>query len=205
MKKSFFFFFLVFALASSLLAAFSGVGVSQACVGRILRMGVVDGRSSRAVAELYIVLIAERTGTTAKPVFFKNEQLMYQAAAKGQLDFLIDDTEQAMAEADAIGVRVGRSSAPEKTYLALKGAFEQRLGLIWLAPFPMRGLNGRSALGAPVIRQKALQNFPALPRVLNMLARFLNTGSVERLAAQTSSEAGLKRAAENFLKERRLI
>ncbi|MDA8087882.1 MAG: hypothetical protein M0Z75_14425 [Nitrospiraceae bacterium] len=194
---------LVFAFAAFLLAAFGGTG--QACVGRILRLGVVDNPNSRAIAELYVVLIAERTGTTAKPIYFKSDQLMYQAAAKDQLDFMIDDTDQAMAEAGAIGVRVSRSSAPEKTYLAMKEAFEKRLGLIWLQAFPVRGLGGRSALAAPVIRQKTLQNFPALPRVLNMLPRFMNMGSLEKLAAQTSSEARMKRAAENFLKERRLI
>jgi glycine betaine/choline ABC-type transport system substrate-binding protein len=199
MKKT----FLVLALGVSLLMAFNGEG--RACVGRKLRIGAVDNRSSRIIAQLYVVLIAERTGTTAQPVFFKNDIQMYQAASKNQVDFLIEDTEQAMAEAGLIGTQLNQSSDPEKTYLALKGAFEQRLNLIWLQGFPVRSLKGKNALAAAVIRKGALQNFPALPRVLNMLARVLNAESLDRLASQTSSDTNMKRAAEDFLKQRRLI
>lgn len=189
------------ALVILLVPAFGGTG--RACVGRILRMGVVDNPGSRVLSELYIVLIAERTGTTANPVFFKSEQLMYQAAAKGKLDFMIDNTEQAGPEAASLGMRLGPMPAAKK-YMMIKKAFEQRLGLVWLTAFPVRAAGG-IAMAAPVISQKALENFPILPRVLNMLVRFMNPPTLNRLVALQTRGANMHHEAEDFLKTRRLI
>jgi len=185
---------------------FSPAVDAQACVGRTIHIGTVDSQVGRVITNLFVVFIGERTGTTAIPAFYKNSAELYGAASKGEVDIIIEDAEVALKVLKAKGIEASAASlGAEEKYRLLKEKYEKELNLIWLdASGPMKN-GGADSFMAPVITKEALQFFPALPRVVNRLSKVLDQSVVEKLSADVGSGEKPKRAARDFLRERKLI
>lgn len=193
----------ILMFAAVLLAA----GNSNACVGRTLHIGTVDTPEGMVLTNLFVVLIGERTGTTAIPAFYESSEALYAAAAKGEVDIIIEDTETALSVLEDKKIRTVDSKDLDagQKYRILKDAYEKELNLIWLDASGNMKNDGSESYVAPVITKAALQFFPALPRVVNKLSKVLDYSVIEKLSAEVDSGDKPKRAARDFLRERRLI
>ncbi len=175
---------------------------AEACVGKLLHIGVMDSPESVVLAEMIATIVNERTGTTVSVRLYKNEQDLYEAIKAKQVDILIENTTRAMqvlnrpAEGDA-----------RKAYEVVKATYEKELGLVWLKPF---GFTNAAGVGAPsytatLLRVEVVTNFPALPRVIDKLGSALNDETHARLVKSVESGEKPKKVARDFLKSKKLI
>lgn len=175
---------------------------ADACVGKVLNIGVINSPDEQVLAEMLSTLITERTGTTVAVKLYANTQDLYGAVKKEQVDILVENTARAMrvlnkpAEKDA-----------KKAYDVVKTAYEKEKGLVWLKPFGF--LNGAGgdvpSHTSTVLRTGILANFPALPRVINKLGGIMNDEAYAKLLHSAKSGEKPKKVARDFLKSRKLI
>lgn len=76
---------------------------ADACVGRILTIGILNAPQEQLLAEMVAVLINERTGTNVKIVQFKDSKELYSAVKKGEVGLMIENVERGMAMIGAPG------------------------------------------------------------------------------------------------------
>ena len=191
MKKAFFLVLLPFVLAP----------VSDACVGKVLNIGVVDSTGGQVLAEMVSAIITERTGTSVSVRFFHDAQTLDDALRVKQVDISIENTERAIH----ILNRQPESDI-NKTFETVKSAYEKEKGLVWLKPFGFLNANGASPTHtAAVLRADILTNFPALPRVIGKLGTAINDETYARLVRSVESGEKPKKVARDFLKAKKLI
>ena len=74
---------------------------SFACVGRILYVGSLDTTEDKVLAQMLVLLINERTGTTVKIRYFDNNEALYKALKENdeekRADIIIENTDDALA------------------------------------------------------------------------------------------------------------
>lgn len=175
---------------------------ADACVGKVLNIGVINSPEEQVLAEMLSTLITERTGTTVVVKLYASTQDLYGAVKKEQVDILVENTARAMrvlnkpAEKDA-----------KKSYEAVKTAYEKEKGLVWLKPFGFHnGVGGDvPSHTSTVLRTGVLANFPALPRVINKLGGIINDEVYAKLVHSAKSGEKPKKIARDFLKSRKLI
>jgi osmoprotectant transport system substrate-binding protein len=189
MKKLFLSFIVLFLMQ----------GGADACVGKVLFIGAVNTAQDRLLAEVVSVLINERTGTTVKVRLFESSRELYAAVQKNEIGILIENTDRA---AGAAGMR-----RDEKDYSALKEDFKNRLNLVWLQPAgsPVPSAGSSRNLYVPVITAEVMNNFPALPRVLNKLSGIMNDEGYRKMARTVDAGEEPSRATRDFLKSKKLI
>jgi len=187
-----------FILAVSLLLSMQ----SNACVGRVLNIGITNSVNENLLAEMVSMLINERTGTTVNIKVFDNTLDMYESVRKGELGIVIDNTDHAMNM-----LSISSSNEREKDYDLLKKELRERMNLIWLKPFGLlREENGNGKyLYAAVITESVLTNFPALPRVINKLGGISDDRDFNKMVKAVKSEGKVKRAVRDLLKKKKLI
>lgn len=171
---------------------------AEACVGKVLNIGVLSSPEGRVLSSLLSTLITERTGTTVTVHFYKSEQELSEAMKKEKVDISFENTARALRVLN----RPAESDA-RKAYDAVKAAYEKERGMIWLKPFGFT--NGGSTLTAAMLRSEVLTNFPALPRVINKLCSSVNDEAYSRLVKSVESGEQPQKVARDFLKAKRLI
>ena len=175
---------------------------AEACVGKMLHIGVINSSEGQIFAEMISALIAERTGTTVETKLFKNAQELYEAVKTKQVDISIENTTRALqvlnkpAEADA-----------KKAFEIVKTSYEKEKGLVLLKPYGFLNGNGGGtpSYTATLLRVEVLNNFPALPRVMDKLGNSINDEAYTRLIKSVESGEKPKKVARDFLKSRKLI
>jgi len=176
---------------------------SDACVGKVLRIGAVSSADGYLLSEILAILINERTGSTVNTKYYKNTTELYDAVKAQQVDILVENTARAMH----ILNRTASGANPNKTYETVKTAYESEKGLIWLKPFGLLSWNegeGRSFATA-VLKVEVLSNFPALPRVIDKLAGMISDEIYAKLVKSMDSGEKPKTVARDFLKSKKLI
>lgn len=173
---------------------------ADACVGKLLSIGVVNSSEGKLLSEILSVMITERTGTAVTVKHFQSPRELYEAVKTKQVDIWVDNTAHAMrvlnkaAETDA-----------KKAYEFVKAAYEKELGLVWLRPFGFQNSGGGPSHTAAILRAEILNNFPVLPRVINKLGGSINDEAYARLIASVESGEKPKKVARDFLKSKKLI
>ncbi len=174
----------------------------EACVGRILTIGIVETVNENLLAELISVLINERTGTTVNVKVFDGRKEIYDALKKDEISIIIETTDYAMSMLD-------KSVTEDKAmdYDVSKKEFREKLSLIWLKPFGLlSGQNINSPhLYSPVITEDVLINFPALPRVINKLKDISKDKRFDKVMKSVKSGKKTRRAARDYLRKKKLI
>jgi osmoprotectant transport system substrate-binding protein len=175
---------------------------ADACVGKVLHIGVMDSSEGRVLAEMLSSLINERTGSSVAIQFYKNVQELYEAVKVKQVDISIENTTRALHVLN----RPAEGNA-DKDYEVVKATYEKEKGLVWLKPFGFLHGNGSAAPSytAALLRVEILNNFPALPRVIGKLGSSLNDEMYARLIKSVESGEQPKKAARDFLKSKKLI
>jgi glycine betaine/choline ABC-type transport system substrate-binding protein len=175
---------------------------SQACVGRIIHIGIIDSINENLLAELISVLIDERTGTTVTIKVFNDFREIYDAVKKEEIGIVIENTDHAMTMLNML-----KNEDKKKDYDTSKKEFRGKFNLIMLKPFGfISEENGkREYYYSAVITEDVLINFPALPRVVNKLKGISNDKRFDKVLKSVKSGKKAKRAAKDFLKKKKLI
>ncbi len=191
-------------LVSMIALLFFAAPLADACVLKMLSVGVLNSSEGEVLSEVLATLINERTGTNVNTKFYKNTQELYEAISTKQVDIIIENTERAMR---LLNKPVGDNSSDDEVFETVKLAYRKEMGLIWLKPFGfLNSAGGRAQSNtAPVIKAEVLNNFPGLPRVLEKLAGVISDAAYTRLVASVESGDKPKKAARDFLKSRKLI
>jgi len=200
LKRSFFPVFLV------LLLTFLWSANSFSCVGRILYVGSLDTTEDKVLAQMLVLLINERTGTTVKIRYFDNEEALYSALKENdeekRADIIIENTDDALAL-----LKKPRPGDLDQTYKQVKELYESELGLIWLNPFGFTHATGdeKQTVSAPLVRRDVLTNYPLLPRVLKKLAGAINDEAFLTLTAKVRDGEKPQNISKDFLRANKLI
>jgi glycine betaine/choline ABC-type transport system substrate-binding protein len=189
-------FILIFALL------FMFPPLSEACVGKMLRIGAVSSAEGNLLSEMLAIMINERTGSTVSVTLYKNTSELYEAVKAREVDILIENT--------ATAIQLLNQSAganPAKTYETVKTTYEKEKGLIWLKPFgSLSGKEGQApSYTAPVLKVEVLSNFPALPRVIDKLGGVITDETYAKMVKSMNSGEKPKSVARDFLKSKKLI
>jgi glycine betaine/choline ABC-type transport system substrate-binding protein len=158
---------------------------SFACVGRILYVGALDTSEEKVLAQMLVLLINERTGTTVKIRYFDNNRALYNALKENdedkRVDIIVENTDNALAF-----LKKPQPGDLDQTFKQVKEIYESELGLIWLKPFGFKNATGdeKQTISAPLVRRDVLTNYPLLPRVLKKLAKAINDEAFSTLTAK---------------------
>jgi len=196
----------VFPVVFVLLLAFLGSANSFACVGRTLYVGSLDTTEDKVLAQMLVLLINERTGTTVKIRYFDNNEALYNALKENdeekRADIIVENTANALAL-----LKKPQPGDLDQTYKQVKELYESELGLIWLNPFGFQHATGdeKQTLSAPLVRRDVLTNYPLLPRVLKKLAGAINDETFSTLTAKVRSGEKPHNISKDFLRAKKLI
>ncbi len=174
----------------------------DACVGKVLNVGVIYSAEGQVFAEMLAAIINERTGTTVHTKFYKNSQELYEGVKTKQVDILIENAARAL---QMLNRPVGADA--KKAYETVKAIYEKEKGLAWLKPCGF--LKGRGSdhpsYTATVLRMDVCSNFPALPRVIDKLGGIISDDIYSRLIQSVEAGEKPKKVARDFLKSKKLI
>lgn len=165
---------------------------ADACVGKILSVGVIDRPDQAVMAELLSQMVTERTGTTVKVTTFPDHRALYEAVRQGTVGMLLETPAGASS---IVGIPPNQGEDPAES---AKGELRRRYNLVWLKPWQM------SSRVTPLVSSDVLTSLPALPRLVNKLAPVIDDGVVSRLTAAGGGDSRRKSVRE-FLRARKLI
>ncbi len=192
----------LFSLMTLIVALFPAIQPLNACVGKVLHIGISNSSGEQLLAEMLSMLINERTGTTVSIRVYHDSQEMYQAVKKGEVSILIENTSHAL---ELLG------KPPEgnarKAYAISKEEFRKSFNLVWLEPFGQLRIDSGKALAyyAPIITVDAMYNFPALPRVINKLSGMVNEEVYGKFMKAMNAGQKSRAVVKDFLRSRKLI
>lgn len=179
-----------------------------ACVGRTLYVGSLDTTEDKVLAQMLVLLINERTGTTVKIRYFDTDEALYQALREDdeekRADIIVENSRDALTL-----LKKPDPGDLDQTYRQVKAIYESEFGLIWLNPFGFRQGQGSGDLpqtvSAPLVRLDVLTNYPLLPRVLNKLAGAINDETFLRLTSRVKDGEKPLNVSKDFLRARKFI
>lgn len=200
LKKSFTFFVV------AVISLFFLQSPASGCVGRNLYVGARNTIQDRVLAQLLVVLINERTGTTVKIRLFNNDAKLYKALKsenkEDRVDIIVEDTKDAFTMLQ----QTPSSNDIDQQYLTVKNRYEKQLNIVWLAPFGFDNkIPGIKTVSAPLVRMDILTNFPLLPRVLDKLAGMVSDKTFTKLTASARDGENPQKVARDFLSFKKLI
>jgi osmoprotectant transport system substrate-binding protein len=188
------------AAAFALLVAWPAA--MDACVGKTLFLGRLPGREQEILAELFVWLVSERTGTSIEIKSFPDSRATHSALEKAEIDVYLEETAVALSE--ILGEKVPADDGLARQ--TVKEEYRKRYNFVWLEPWGLEadyGADGGSKI-APVVRRDTLKKFPALSRLVNKMASVVDNSVMERLVSDSSSRS-VKEVTKSFLKEKKLI
>ena len=189
-----------------LLFIFLWAANSFACVGRTLYVGSLNTTEDTVLAQMLVLLINERTGTTVKIRYFDNTEALYNALKENdeekRVDIIVENTDDALAL-----LKKPQPQDLDQTYKQVKEVYESELGLIWLNPFGFKHGAGdaKTTVSAPIVRRDVLTNYPLLPRVLNKLAGAINDEAFSSLTAKVRDGEKPQNVSKDFLRANKFI
>ncbi len=196
----------VFPVLFVVLLAVLWAANSFACVGRTLYVGALDTPEDKVLAQMLVLLINERIGTTVKIRYFDNTQAMYDALKENdeekRADIIVENTNDALAL-----LKKAQPADLDQAYKQVKEIYESELGLIWLNPFGFTHAvnDDRQTISAPLVRRDVLTNYPLLPRVLNKLAGAINDDAFSILTAKVRDGEKPQNVSKDFLRANKFI
>lgn len=167
---------------------------ADACIGRILTIGILNTPQEQLLAEMVAVLLNERTGTNVKIAQFKDSKELYGAVKKGEVGLIIENVERGAATIGASG-EINKKAA----YDLVKKEYRKSLNLVWLEQF------GEGRNYAPVVALDILETMPALPKLVAKLTGIVNDETGAKLIKSAGPEGKMRKVARDFLKAKRLI
>jgi len=175
---------------------------SFACVGKTLTIGALTTPNDQLLAQMMAVIINERTGTTVNVVNFDDRNKLYEAIKKREVNIFTENTRRAVQQ---LGIEAAGDA--DAIYEEVKEKYKEQLHLVLLKPFGQSADDSEDSLfmDVPVIAEGILIDYPALPRVINKLAKIVKEKSYSRVLAAIESGDKPNQAARDYLKKKRII
>ena len=173
-----------------------------ACVGKTLVIGATSTPNDKLLAQMMAVIINERTGTTVNLNYFDNYEKLFEAVKKREVNIYVENTERAL---QVLGTAAAGSA--ENVYTSVKDEFKSQFHLVMLKPFggKLSAQTQNSYVDVPVIAEGILIEYPALPRVINKLAKVTGGKNYEKLLTAVESGDKPNQVAKDYLKKKRVI
>jgi len=189
-------------LALAIVIAVMSFAGADACTNFPINVGVVDSPEGRVISEIVSVLINERTGVTVGLKYFKNSKELYKKVAEGKLEILIEDTSNALRF-----MKMPVSSDPQANLATVKEIYKNKKKYFWLKPFAFsrKDSDGGDTLTSLLISRKALDEFPALARVVGKLSKIIDDKALARMVGRIKAKDDAKKIAHDFLAAQKLI
>ena len=177
-------------------------GNAFACVGKTLVIGALSSPNDQLLAQMMAVMINERTGTTVNVVYFDDQQKLYAALDKKEINIISENTGRALQK---IGKEV--SGDANAVYTSVKEAYKSQLRLIMLKPFGKvdAAAGDKPYVDVAVIAEAILIDYPALPRVIEKLAGISQDKGFPQLLGAVEGGDKPNQVARDFLKKKRFI
>ena len=190
-----------FAVALVFCGLVAWPAIMEACVGKTLYLGRLPGQEQEILAELFVWLVSERTGTSIEVKAFSDSRSTHSALEEAKIDVYMEETFVALHEILGEGNAAGADEARK----LVRKEYAERFNLVWLEPWGLEGSAGSGASKvAPVVRKDTLKKFPALSRLVNKMAGVVDDDAMEQLLAE-SSQASVRDVTKKFLKQKKLI
>jgi len=192
--------------AVAVLLVFCGLvawpAVMEACVGKTLYLGRLPGQEQEILAELFVWLVSERTGTSIEVKAFSDSRSTHSALEEAKIDVYMESTFVALR--DILG-RADDTAAGDEARRLVRKEYAERFNLVWLEPWGLEGsADGGASKVAPVVRKDTLKKFPALSRLVNKMAGVVDDAAMEQLLAESSQDP-VRDVTKKFLKQKKLI
>mgnify|MGYP001182257468 CR=1 FL=1 len=177
-------------------------GNAFACVGKTLVIGALSSPNDQLLAQMMAVMINERTGTTVNVVYFEDQQKLYAALEKKEINIISENTGRALQK---LGKEV--SGDANAVYSSVKEAYKSQLRLIMLKPFGKveEAAGDKPYVDVAVIAEAILIDYPALPRVIEKLAGIAQDKGYAQLLGAVAGGDKPNQVARDFLKKKRFI
>lgn len=177
-------------------------GNAFACVGKTLVIGSLSSPNDQLLAQMMAVMINERTGTTVNVVYFDDQQKLYAALEKKEINIISENTGRALQK---LGKEV--SGDANAVYSSVKEAYKSQLRLIMLKPFSKveEAAGDKPYVDVAVIAEAILIDYPALPRVIEKLAGIAQDKGYPQLLGAVAGGDKPNQVARDFLKKKRFI
>ncbi|NPA94337.1 MAG: hypothetical protein GXO58_02780 [Thermodesulfobacteria bacterium] len=194
--------------AMALFFVLSAIQPCQACVGRILKLALIQAPDQQVAGAILAVFINERTGTTVEIVPCNDIRECEEKIKSGDADLMIDYL--AIAGMRVKGVESAKND--QEIYGLVKQYYLHNYSMVWLKPFGYHGPMAKDgsmtkikpSLAVPVTTTRILDQFPVLDRVINKLSGRLDDDTMQKLIKD--SKMGKDRSViKKFLKDNHLI
>jgi glycine betaine/choline ABC-type transport system substrate-binding protein len=176
---------------------------AMACVGKTLIIGATSSPNDKLLAQMMAVIINERTGTTVNVNYFEDHEKLFAAVKKREVNIFVDNTGRAL---QILG-KSSSSGTAESVYSSVKDEFKSQFHLVMLKPFggKLSAQSQDTFVDVPVIAEGILIEYPALPRVINKLAKVTGGKNYEKLLSAVESGDKPNQVAKDYLKKKRVI
>lgn len=193
----------ILCLTAALFGLVAWPAIMDACVGKTLYLGRLPGKEQEILAEIFVWLVSERTGTSIEVKSFPDSRASHSALEKAKIDLYLEEPDVALRE---ILGREDVAPGGEETRRVVRHEYEERFNLIWLEPWGLEGKagGGVSSMVAPVVRRDTLKKFPALSRLVNKMAGVVDDQAMA-LLLEESTQQSARDVTKKFLKEKKLI
>lgn len=191
-------------LIATLLLLAVWAGPALACTGKTVTIARTNDLQQEILAQMLVVLIDARTGTTVEEKVFATPEEAHAAVLGHDADLGIEYT-------GVIRVKTlkkeGIADAAE-LYTAVKEEYDQELNLLTLPPLGFNSQKlapeGVVAEGVIVLRKDTWTKFPALDKLITKLSGKIDDAAMQALEERAAKEE-IKVVVRDFLREKRLL
>ena len=172
-----------------------------ACVGKTLIIGATSSPNDQLLAQMMAVIINERTGTTVNVTYYDSPEQLFEAVKKREVNIYVENTGRAL---QLLGKTA--SGDAQSVYDAVKDDFKSQFHLVMLKPFGEMSTDAQvSYVDVPVIAEGILIEYPALPRVINKLAKVTGGKNFTKLLSEVEAGDKPNQVAKDYLKKKKVI
>lgn len=175
-----------------------------ACTGKTVTIARTDDLQQEILAQMLVVLIDARTGTTV-------DEKVYPTADEAHAAVVGHDADLGIEYTGVIRVKTlnkGAISDPAELYIAVKEEYDQELNLLTLPPlgFNNRELapQGSEAQGVIILRKDTWTKFPALDKLITKLSGKIDDAAMQKLEERAAKEE-IRDVVRDFLRANRLL
>ena len=185
-----------------LLAVFAAPTV--ACTGKTVTIARTADLQQEILAQMLVVLIDARTGTTVEEKVFPTAEEAHAAVLGHDADLGIEYTGVIRVKT----LNKGVIADPAALYIAVKEEYDQELNLLTLPPlgFNNRDLapEGSVAQAVIILRKDTWTKFPALDKLITKLSGKIDDAAMQKLEERAATEE-IRAIVRDFLRANRLL
>lgn len=177
---------------------------AMACTGKTVTIARTGDLQQEILAQMLVILIDERTGTTVEEKVYPTAEEAHAAVAGHDADLGIEYTGVIRVKTLNKGVIADAATL----YTAIKEEYDQELNLLTLPPLGFNNAalapTGSVAQGVIILRKDTWTKFPALDKLITKLSGKIDDAAMQELEERAGKEE-LRTVVRDFLRANRLL